>query len=92
MAKLKTGRHTSALKENRSAIKRATRNKAVRSKISNIVRKVEAAVTAKDKTAASSLLKLAFSEWDKASKKDIIHDNAAANQKARLAKLVKSIA
>lgn len=57
MAKLKTGRHTSALKENRSAIKRATRNKAVRSKISNIVRKVEAAVTAKDKTAASSLLK-----------------------------------
>ena len=92
MAKLKTGRHTSALKENRKAIKRAVRNKVVRSKIKNIVRKVEAAVASKDKTASSNLLKIAFSDWDKAAKKDVISDNAAANQKARLAKLVRSIA
>jgi small subunit ribosomal protein S20 len=92
MAKLKTGRHTSALKENRKAVKRAERNRAVRSKIKNIVRKVEAAAAAKDKTAAADLLKSAFSLWDRASKTHVIHDNAAANQKARLAKLVKSIA
>ena len=91
MAKLKTGRHTSALKENRKAIKRAERNKSVRSKIKNIVAKVETAVKAKDKATASSLLKTAFSLWDRAAKKNIVHANAASNQKGRLSKLVHSI-
>ncbi len=92
MAKLKTGRHTSALKENRKAHKRQIRNKAVLSKNKNIVKKVEDAVTAKDKTLSGSLLKTACSEWDKAAKRNIVHDNAASNQKARLSKLVRSVA
>jgi len=92
MAKLKTGRHTSALKANRKALANAVRNKSVRSKIKNIVAKVEAAVALKDKAAAAAVLKTAFSAWDKAAKKNVIHSNAAANQKARLAKLVNSIA
>ena len=92
MAKLKTGRHTSALKENRKAIKRTARNSSQRSRIRNIVGKIEAAVANKDKAAASTMLKTAFSEWDKAAKKNVIHSNAAANQKARLSKLVSSIA
>ena len=53
MAKLKTGRHTSALKENRKSIKRTQRNKAVKSKIKNIVAKLEAAVAGKDKTGSA---------------------------------------
>ena len=92
MAKLKTGRHTSALKENRKAHKRQARNRAVLSKITNIVKKVEAAALAKDKTLAASLIKTAFSEWDKAAKRNIIHSNASSNQKARLSKLVRAIA
>jgi small subunit ribosomal protein S20 len=92
MAKLKTGRHTSALKENRKAHKRQERNKAVLSKIKNIVKKVETAAAAKDKTLAATTLKTAFSIWDKAAKRNIIHKNASSNQKARLSKLVSSIA
>ncbi|MBQ1609467.1 MAG: 30S ribosomal protein S20, partial [Elusimicrobia bacterium] len=46
------------------------------------------AVKAKDFDAAVAALKAAFSEWDKAKKKNVIHKNAAANQKARLSKKV----
>ncbi|MGA2090810.1 MAG: 30S ribosomal protein S20 [Endomicrobiales bacterium] len=88
MAKLKTGRHTSALKENRKANKRAVRNTTIKSKIKTMAKKVEEAVKKNDSAAAQTMLKTAFSTWDKASKRHIIHDNAAANQKARLSKLV----
>ena len=91
MAKLKTGRHTSALKEARKAEKRTARNAAMKSKIRTLSKKVEAAVKAKDVEAANAALKVAFSEWDKAKKKNVIHKNAAANQKARLSKKVASL-
>jgi small subunit ribosomal protein S20 len=73
MAKLKTGRHTSALKEVRKAEKRTVRNVATKSKIKTMAKKVEAAVKAKDAEAAKAALKSAFSEWDKAEKKNVIH-------------------
>jgi ribosomal protein S20 len=91
MAKLKTGRHTSALKAARQAERRAERNRAIESKIKNIAKKVREAVAKKDKKAAQELLVAAFSEWDKASRKKLIHTNTAANKKSRLAKLVSSI-
>jgi len=91
MAKLKTGRHTSALKEVRKTEKRTARNTATKSKIKSLAKKVEAAVKAKDKETALKVLNAAFSEWDKAKKKNVIHKNAAANQKSRLSKLVSSI-
>lgn len=91
MAKLKTGRHTSALKEARKAEKRTAMNAAMKSKIRALAKKVEAAVKAKDVEAAKAALKKAFSEWDKAQKKNVIHKNAAANKKAKLAKKVASM-
>jgi small subunit ribosomal protein S20 len=92
MAKLKTGRHTSSLKENRKMIKRNVRNTALRSRITNISSKVELAVEKKDAALAKTLLNEAFSEWDKAKAKKLIHTNAARNAKARLSKLVHSLA
>jgi small subunit ribosomal protein S20 len=92
MAKLKTGRHTSALKENRKSVRRAERNQSVKSKIRTLVKKVEGAVAKKDATLANELLRSAFSAWDKAVKSNVIHANAASNQKARLSKMVASIA
>jgi small subunit ribosomal protein S20 len=91
MAKLKTGRHTSALKENRKAKQRTLRNRSKMSRIKTLVKNVEDAVAKKDATLANDLLRVAFSEWDKAAKDAVIHDNTASNQKARLAKLVKSL-
>ena len=88
MAKLKTGRHTSALKELRKATVRTAHNASIKSKIRTLAKNVEAAVKKNDSTLANNLLKTAFSEWDKAAKRNIIHVNAASNQKARLAKMV----
>ncbi len=92
MAKLKTGRHTSALKANRQAIKRTARNVATKSEIRNLVKKIEAAVIKKDETLAKGLLKKAFSEWDKAARRNVVHGNAAAHQKARVSRMVGSLA
>ena len=91
MAKLKTGRHTSAIKAFRQSEKKHEHNRAISTKISTLVQKVEEAVAKKDKETAGKLLKEAFSQWDKAARRNVIHDNKASNQKARLSKLVKSI-
>ncbi|MFC1501501.1 30S ribosomal protein S20 [Elusimicrobiota bacterium] len=91
MAKLKTGRHTSAIKENRRAKKREGHNKALRSKIRTLAKKVEEAVLKKDVQLAKDSLKIAVSEWDKASRRKVVHSNTAANKKAQLSKLVSSI-
>jgi small subunit ribosomal protein S20 len=91
MAKLKTGRHTSALKEARKAKKRTERNKAIKSKIRTSIKKVEADVKNNNAKAAQEHLSTVFSEWDKAAKKNIVHYKAASNQKARLSKLVAGI-
>jgi small subunit ribosomal protein S20 len=91
MAKLKTGRHTSSLKETRKAKKRTERNTAIKSKIKTSIKRVVAAVNNNDLKASQECLNAAFSQWDKAAKKHIVHPNAASNQKARLSKLAARI-
>jgi small subunit ribosomal protein S20 len=91
MAKLKTGRHTSALKEVRKAEKRTERNSSIKSKTKTAIKRVEDAVKNGDVTVALKQLALAFSEWDKAAKRNVVHYKAASNQKARLSKLVSKI-
>ena len=44
---------------------RAARNKAIRSKVKTVTKKVEAAITAGDKAAAQAALLVAISEIDK---------------------------
>jgi small subunit ribosomal protein S20 len=91
VAKLKTGRHTSALKEVRKASKRTKRNISIKSKIKTSIKKVEQAVKSNDVKLALEQLSVAFSLWDKAAKKNVVHYNAASNQKARLSKLISKI-
>ncbi len=88
MAKLKTGRHTSALKAHRQSDRHAEANTKVRSQIRSIARKVEAAVTGKDAKAAQTFLSQAFSLWDRAAKTGVVHHRAASRKKARLAQRV----
>ncbi|MFA5974833.1 MAG: 30S ribosomal protein S20 [Elusimicrobiota bacterium] len=85
MAKLKTGRHTSALKTHRQSERHAEANLNVLSRIRTIARKVEEAVAGKDAKSAKALLQEAFSAWDKAAKTGLIHDRAASRKKSRLA-------
>jgi small subunit ribosomal protein S20 len=88
MTKLKTGRHTSSLKEARKAEKRSKRNMIIRSRIKTAKKRVETAVSNNNLEMSQEQLKRAFSEWDKAAKKNIVHFKTASNQKARLSKLV----
>jgi small subunit ribosomal protein S20 len=90
MAKLKTGRHTSAIKAFRQAQKRTAHNRAIKKSIRLLAKQVEAAISGKKKAEASKLLVQCFSAWDKAAKVGVVHANAASRKKARLsAKLAK---
>ncbi|MDR1123912.1 MAG: 30S ribosomal protein S20 [Elusimicrobiota bacterium] len=85
MAKLKTGRHTSAIKAQRQSEKRKSRNTGLKKTIRAAAKKVITGKTAEDLKKVSSAL-------DKAAKKGVIHKKAAARKKSRLAKLVNKAA
>lgn len=67
---------------------KAEKNKAIKSKIKTYIKKVEAAVEASDKTAATEALKVATVEIDKACSKGVYHKNNAARKVSRLTNLV----
>ena len=91
MAKLKTGRHTSALKAHRQSDRHQQQNFEVRGRIRTIARNVEKAVAGKDAKAAQAALDEAFSAWDKAAKQGVVHWRAAARKKSRLAERVSGL-
>lgn len=68
------------------------RNKMIKSKIKTLVKKVEAAVAAKDKAAASVALSEAVVAIDKAAAKGVYHKNTAARKVSRITKAVNKIA
>lgn len=88
MAKLKTGRHTSGLKELRKNIKRNKQNTSKKTLLKTLAKKVVSAVENKDKEKATKILNDAFSAFDKAAKTNTIHANKAARKKSQLAKKV----
>ncbi|MFC1567010.1 30S ribosomal protein S20 [bacterium] len=91
MAKLKTGRHTSALKENRQNIKKRKINNAKRTYLRTLTKQLDAAVAEKNLDAAKNLLKQAFSAFDTAAKTHLIHTKNADRKKAQLSKRITKI-
>ena len=71
---------------------RNERNKATKSAVKTAMKKVDAAVAAKDKEAASAALLAATSAIDKAATKGVYHKNNASRKVSRLTKAVNSIA
>lgn len=71
---------------------RNERNKAIKSAVKTAIKKVDAAVAAKDKEAAAVALLNATSAIDKATKKGVYHKNTASRKVSRLAKAVNGIA
>jgi small subunit ribosomal protein S20 len=57
----------------------------VRSATKTVVKKAEAAIAAGDSETAREPVRMALSNLDRASKKGVIHANAAARRKSRLA-------
>ncbi len=67
------------------------RNKMIKSSVKTAIRKVLAAVEAKDQTAAKAALVSAVSTIDKAKTKGVLHKNNASRKVSRLQKMVNNI-
>jgi small subunit ribosomal protein S20 len=92
MAKLKTGRHTGAIKAARQAERRAQHNRGIRKTLKEVAKEFAVAVKAGDAAKTTQAYGEVSSKWDKAAKKGVIHWKTAARKKSRLAKQVAAAA
>ncbi|HZA19222.1 MAG TPA: 30S ribosomal protein S20 [Actinomycetota bacterium] len=76
----------SQIKRNRQNEVRRQRNKSTRSALRTRIKKVVEAAEAGDTAAAEEAYKTAAQALDQAAAKGVIHRNAAANKKSRLAR------
>ncbi len=72
--------------------KKTARNKAIKSKVKTYIKKVDAAVSAKDVEAAKTSLRAAIATMNKATSKGVYHKNTTSRKISRLTKAVNSIA
>ena len=82
---------TSARKAARKIARRTAVNKARRSRMRTVVRKVEEAIASGDKTAAEQALRAAQPELMRAASKGVFHRNTAARKVSRLARRGKTL-
>ena len=80
--------HKSTIKRVKTNLKRQEYNKHYKSMMKTAIKKVR---VAQDKELGLIELQNTYSILDKLARKNIIHKNKAANQKARLAKFVASL-
>ena len=78
--------HKSAIKRARQNEIRRLRNRAVKTRIKNIIKDVNAAATADDQQATAATLQTAQSAIDKAAKHGVLHRKTAARKISRLNK------
>ena len=83
--------HASAQKQMRQSQKRRARNRQNISLLKTQVKKLRSAIAKGDAEAAKKLLPETVGEIDKAAKKGVVHDNAAARYKGRLARRVNAL-
>jgi len=81
----------SAEKRNRQSEERNVRNRAHRSRLKTAVKKLRTALASGDADLAKELLPGTLSVIDKIAQKGVIHDNAAARTKSRLASQVAAL-
>ena len=81
----------SARKAARQSEKRRQHNASLRSRLRTAIKDVVKAIEAGDKTAAQAVFKESQSVIDSIADKKIIHKNAAARHKSRLAAAIKAI-
>jgi small subunit ribosomal protein S20 len=83
--------HASAQKQMRQSQKRRARNRQNISQLKTQVKKLRSAIAKGDAEAAKKLLPETVGEIDKAAKKGVVHDNAAARYKSRLSRKVSAL-
>ncbi len=77
--------HASALKAHRQSVQRREHNREMRSALRTAIKRIRELIDAKDVEGARKQLPETVSLIDKMAAKGIIHDNAAARHKSRLA-------
>jgi small subunit ribosomal protein S20 len=82
----------SAKKRIEVAAIRTEKNKAIKSKVKTSIKKVDAAIAAEDKAAATEALKNATVDITKAASKGVYHKNNASRKVSRLATAVNKMA
>ncbi len=70
---------------------RQLRNRAVKSNVRGLVRRVRTAIATGDAAASQTAFQVAVKKLDQAAAKKVIHANKAARTKSRLAKAVKAL-
>ena len=83
--------HASAKKALRQNLKQNARNKSCNSDIKTFVKKVEAAIAAKDINLAQDIFKVAQAKIMKGAKKNLMKPNTASRKVSRLAHKIKAI-
>ncbi len=81
----------SARKRIRQTQKRTLRNAARRSRMRTFIKKVEAAIAGGDKEAATTALRAAQPEMQRAAGKGVIHANTVSRKISRLSARIKAI-
>ena len=84
--------HASALKQERQSLKHRDRNRRNLSRLKTTIKSLRSAIAKGDAAAVKGALAETISQIDKAAKKGIIHDNAAARYKSRLSRRVNATA
>jgi small subunit ribosomal protein S20 len=79
-------------KRARQSTMRNAHNAAQRSRLRTAIKSVRKAIAAGDKTAAQDIFKSATSVIDSIADKNVVHKNAAARHKSRLAAALRSMA
>jgi small subunit ribosomal protein S20 len=83
--------HTkSAKRRHRQSLERRVKNRAIKSAIKTQIRKVRQAVAAGDIAKAETEARVAAKKLDRAGVKRVIHPNAAARTKSRLAHVIRA--
>jgi small subunit ribosomal protein S20 len=80
--------HKSAMKEHRQSLRRRLRNRQHRSRLRGRVKAIRKALEAGDVETARGLLPSTLAMVDRSAKMGVIHDNAAARTKSRIARSV----
>lgn len=89
--KKKTVRIASGLKRVRQDVRLNAANTALRSKFRTVIKNVQKAVLAGDKTKAADLFKAAQPVIDSVADKGLFHKNKAARHKSRLSAKIKAL-
>ena len=86
-------KHASALKQMRQSVKHRARNRRSLSQLKSQIKKLRTALSAGKSLGADAkkLLAETASEIDRAAKKGVIHDNAAARYKRRLSRRLNAL-